>query len=147
MDSLSSLCETKVNVRNSVWSPIMKCDIQCPQRVQRRFTNRLGDLYDTLYYGHLISLNIITLTLEHERIVSNVSLLHKCVYDKVDYCLEDIGIKLAAYNKRSDKSRLTQHHQANCVSNAFFASSSLRVGTLCLREHPKAHHLDNLKSC
>ena len=101
-----------------IWSPIIKCDIQCLERVQRRFTNWLGNYYNTLYYERLISLN--ALTLEHEQIVFDVSLLHKCMYGRVDYCLEDNCIKLAANNERSGKSRLTQHHHASRVSNVLF---------------------------
>ena len=75
-------------------------------------------IYDTSYYERLISLN--ALTLEHERIVSDVSLLHKCIYSKVDHCLEDFGIKLVANNKRSGIFRLTQHRLSSCISNALF---------------------------
>ena len=56
----------------------MKCDIQCLEREQRRFTKRLGNLYYTSYYERLISLN--ALTLEHERIVFDVSLWYRCMY-------------------------------------------------------------------
>ena len=127
MDSLSSLCNTKVNVRSHPPSPIMKCDIQCLERVQRRFTKRLGNLCDTSYYERLISLN--TLSLEHERIVSDVSLLHKYMYGKVDYCLEDISFKVAANNERSGKFRLTQHHLAS--PNALFQLNSCSLQVEC----------------
>ena len=65
-----------------VWSPVVKCAIQFLEHVQRRFTKRLGNLCDTSYYERSISPN--ALTPEHQWIVSDVSLLHKCVYGKVD---------------------------------------------------------------
>ena len=103
----------------------------------------LGNLYDTSYYTRLISLN--ALTLNNEQIVSDVSLLHKCMYGKVDYCLEDIGMKLAAKNERGGKFRLTQHHRASCVSKALFSILQSVSGTLSLKEYQKPHHLTNLK--
>ena len=96
----------------------MKCDIQCLDRVQRRLTKRRKNLYDTSYYERLIGLN--ALTLEHERIVSDVSLLHKFMHGKMDYCLENIDIKLAANNERSGIFHLTQYHHASHVSNKLF---------------------------
>jgi hypothetical protein len=42
------------------------------------------------------------------------------MYGKMDFCLADIGIKLAANNERSGKFRLAQHHHASRVSNALF---------------------------
>ena len=65
-----------------VLSPIMKCNIQCLERVQCHFMKQLGHLCDTSYHERLISLNASSL--EHERIVSDVYLLHKSMYDKLD---------------------------------------------------------------
>ena len=120
MDSLSSLCKTKVNVRSPVWSPIMKCDYQCSERVQRRFTKRPGNLCDTSLNERLISPN--ALALEHERTVFDCT---DVVYGKVDYCLEDTGIKLAANNKRRGKFCLTQHHRARRILNALFQNRAV----------------------
>ena len=73
MTAYPAYVKPKLMYAAPVWSLIMKCDIQCLERAQQRFTKRLGNLYDTSYYECPISLN--ALTLEHERTVSDVSLL------------------------------------------------------------------------
>jgi hypothetical protein len=46
-----------------VWTPVLKCDIDCVERVQRRFTKRLPGLHNLTYAERLNKLKLITLEL------------------------------------------------------------------------------------
>ena len=52
-------------------------------------------------------------TLEHSRLIADVSLIHRCIHGQVDFHLEDIGVISSKNNERSGKLRLEQHSYAN----------------------------------
>ena len=51
-----------------VWTPVLKCDIECVERVQRSFTKRLPGLHNLTYVERLNKLNLITLELRRVHI-------------------------------------------------------------------------------
>ena len=97
----------------------------------------------TSYHERIISL--YALTLEHERIVSDVSLLHRFMHGKMNYCSHDIGIKLVANNERSGKFRLIQHHHASRGSNALFHHSVVSEWNALPERISKSSSFDQFK--
>ena len=87
-----------------VWSPILRQDILALEKVQRCYTKKLAGLRDLPYEQRLRTLYIQTL--EHSRLIANVSLIHRCIHGQVDFYLEDICVMSSKNNERSGKLRL-----------------------------------------
>ena len=65
-----------------VWSPHYKYAIEKLESVQRRFTKRLPGLSCVEYNNRLLLLN--TTSLEHRRLVADLVMLYKIVFDVCD---------------------------------------------------------------
>ena len=66
------------------------------------------------------------LSLEKERLVADVVLLHRCMHGQSDYKLSDIGVALSTNNERSGKVRLEQKQHALCISSSLFPHRAVR---------------------
>jgi hypothetical protein len=72
-------------------------------------------------------LNVLhALSLEKERLVADVVLLHRCMHGKSDYKLSDIGVALSNNNERSGKVRLEQRQHALYISRSLFPHRAVR---------------------
>jgi hypothetical protein len=107
-----------------VWSPSLKYDVNAVERVQRRFTKKLAGMGNLSYPERLNVLH--ALSLEKERLVADVVLLHRCMHGKSDYKLSDIGVALSTNNERSGKVRLEQCQHALHISRSLFAHRAVR---------------------
>jgi hypothetical protein len=113
-----------------VWSPSLKYDVNAVERVQRRFTKKLAGMGNLSYPERLNVLH--ALSLEKERLVADVVLLHRCMHGKSDYKLSDIGVALSNNNERSGKVRLEQCQHALYISRSLFHIVPSENGTLFL---------------
>jgi hypothetical protein len=108
----------KIMYAAPVWSPSLKYDVNAVERVQRRFTKKLAGMGNLSYPERLNVLH--ALSLEKERLVADVVLLHRCMHGKSDYKLSDIGVALSTNNERSGKVRLEQCQHALYISRSQF---------------------------
>src|SRR5664279_5727136 len=70
-----------------VWSPVLKCDIDSIERVQRRFTKRLPGLKYYSYADRLKKLN--TISLELRRLHIDLTMCYKIVFGIIDLNFDD----------------------------------------------------------
>jgi hypothetical protein len=98
----------KIMYAAPVWSPSLKYDVNAVERVQRRFTKKLAGMGNLSYPERLNVLH--ALSLEKERLVADVVLLHRCIHGQSDYKLSDIGVALSTNNERSGKVRLDNNN-------------------------------------
>jgi hypothetical protein len=70
-----------------VWSPTLKCDIDCIENVQRSFTKRLPGLKNVSYEERLNRLNITSLELR--RLHADLIMCFKIVFRIVDVDFDD----------------------------------------------------------
>ena len=75
---------------SSVWSPSLITDIDCIEKVQRRFTKRLAGLYDLNYGDRLIALGIDSL--ERRRLNADLILTYKIVFNLIDLQFNDFFV-------------------------------------------------------
>jgi Reverse transcriptase (RNA-dependent DNA polymerase) len=114
----------KIMYAAPVWNPLLKVDIVALERVQRRFTKKFAGLNNLSYDQRLSALN--ALTLEQERLLADVSTLHRCIYGKSDCPLSSIGVTVSCNNKRSGKVRLEQSQHTLRTSNSLFSHRAVR---------------------
>ena len=98
-----------------VWSPTLKCDIECIEKVQRNFTKRLPGLKNVSYADRLDRLNLITLELR--RLHADLIMCYKIVSGNVDLNFDDFfkyspatvtrGHRYKLFVQRSDGIRTT----------------------------------------
>ena len=124
MVSLPNLCQAHTHVCSPVWNPILRRDILALEKVQRRYAKKLAGQRDMPYEQRIRTL--CAQTLEHSRLISDVSLLHRCIHGQVDFHLEDIDVMSSKNNERSGKLHLEQHSQANRITNGLFVYRSVR---------------------
>jgi len=65
-----------------VWSPILKCEINALERVQRRFTKRLRGINLLSFYDRLTELELKTLELR--RLHNDLVMCYKIVFGLID---------------------------------------------------------------
>ena len=70
-----------------VWSPILKCEIDALERVQRRFTKRLPGMSLLSYSDRLTRLDLITLELR--RLHNDLVMCYKIVFGLIDLEFND----------------------------------------------------------
>jgi ribonucleases P/MRP protein subunit RPP40 len=114
----------KIMYAAPVWSPFLKNDVTAVERVQRRFTKRLAGMSSLTYSERLTALNATTL--ENERRMADMVLLHRCLHGQCDYKLSDIGIALSANNERSGKVRFEQSRHVLRISSNLFSHRAVR---------------------
>jgi hypothetical protein len=112
-----------------VWSITAHHSILTVERAfNRRFAKRLNVLTDLPYPLRLQRLN--ALSLQNERHVADVTLIHKSIHGKTGYKPHEIGLNLSANNSRSGKLRLEQCRHANQLTNALFLAPSYKAVVL-----------------
>ena len=105
-----------------VWSPQTKQNIECIERVQRRFTKRLPWLYSYSYESRLQRLNLATLELR--RLHIDLLQCYKIVFGVVDVNPNDFFKQASLNNTRGHMNKLyRQRHHTN-VGDSFFCKSS-----------------------
>jgi hypothetical protein len=103
VDGLSAYVKPRLVYASQLWSPITQHSILTVERVQRRFTKKLNDLYDLPYVQRLQLLD--ALLLQVERHVADITLIHKCIHGKTGYKPNEIGLNFSVNNSRSGKLR------------------------------------------
>jgi len=107
-----------------VWSPILKCEIDAVERVQRRFTKRLRGINLLSYCDRLTKLELNTLELR--RLHNDLVMCYKIVFGLIDVKFTDFftftpsgvtrGNQFKLYKTRADEAR-----------NSFFTNRVLNV--------------------
>ena len=99
---MSIFVSTYVIEYNSVvWSPVLKCEIDALERVQRRFTKRLRGMDTLSYTDRLVKLELITLELR--RLHNDLVMCYKIVFGLID-------VQFSAFFSHSP-SEVTRGHQ------------------------------------
>jgi len=81
-----------VEYASPIWSPILTCDIDMLEQVQRRFTERLPGMYLFSYEDRLQQLNLDSL--ESRRIKTDLLLCFKIMHGYVDIDKNDLFIMI-----------------------------------------------------
>ena len=96
-----------------VWSPVLKCEIDALERVQRRFTKRLRGMDSLSYTDRLAKLELITLELR--RLHNDLIMCYKITFGLVEIQFRDFfslspsevtrGHQFKLYKPRGDGAR------------------------------------------
>ena len=115
-----------------VWSPQGKQDIECIERVQRRYTKRLPGLKTYSYESRLQRLSLTTLELRRLYIHIDLIWCYKIVFGLVDVKFDDF-FKYALLNQtRSHMYKLYKQRSSTCCIAAFFCKPCSRRIWNCL---------------
>ncbi|MEM7557303.1 MAG: reverse transcriptase family protein, partial [Cyanobacteria bacterium P01_A01_bin.84] len=104
-----------------IWSSYLKKNIELIEKVQRRFTKRIPGLSN---YSYEERLNILNLdTLQHRRIIFDLSLLHKIVHKTVDVQFSSLFefAKNSRITRTSSKRNLKHPRCQKKIRENFFA--------------------------
>ena len=105
-----------------VWSPVLKCEIDALERVQRRFTKRLRGMDTLSYTDRLVKLELITLELR--RLHSDLVMCYKIVFGLID-------VQFSAFFSLSP-SEVTRGHQITlelrCLHNDLIMCYKITFG-------------------
>ena len=112
---------------NSVtWSPMLKKDIVCIEKVQRHFTKRLPGLKNLTYQGRLNHLNLITLELR--RLHLDLIMCYKIIIGLVNVnCINFLQLSPSSHTRRHAYKLYKQRSLTN-TGTAFLATESLMCG-------------------
>jgi hypothetical protein len=132
--AFQSYVKPKLMYASQVWSPVTQHSSLTVERIQQRFTKRLNGLTDLPY-----------VSLQNERHVADVTIIHKCIQGKTGYKPHEIGLNLSANNCRSEELRLEQCHHTNQLSNALFQHRATRLWNSLLPGLTETSLLNRLK--
>jgi hypothetical protein len=102
-----------------VWSPSLKCDIDCIERVQRRFTKRLPGLKYFSYTERLWRLDLISLELR--RLHTDLIMCYKIVFGIIDLKFCDFFKVSPSVATRGHPYKLYRQRGDVTARNNFFA--------------------------
>ena len=108
-----------------VWSPQGKQDIECIERVQRRYTKRLPGLKTYSYESRLQRLNLTTLELR--RLHIDLIWCYKIVFGLVDVKFEDFFKHAPLNQTRGHMYKLYKQRSSTNVVAAFFVNRVVDV--------------------
>jgi len=103
-----------------VWSPQGKQDIECIERVQRRYTKHLPGLKTYSYESRLQRLNLITLELR--RLHIDLVWCYKIVFGLVDVKFDDFFKHALLNHTRGHMHKLYKQRSSTNVVAAFFVN-------------------------
>ena len=103
-----------------VWSPQGKQDIECIERVLRRYTKRLPGLKSYPYKSRLKRLNLTTLELR--RLHIDLVWCYKIVFGLVDVNFDDFFTLAPLSHTRGHKHKLYKRRCSTNVGTSFFAN-------------------------
>jgi len=103
-----------------VWYPLGKQDIECIERVLRRYTKRLSGLTSYPYKGRLKRLNLTTLELR--RLHIDLVWCYKIVFGQVGVNFDDFFALAPLSHTRGHKHKLYKQLCSTNVGTSFFAN-------------------------
>jgi hypothetical protein len=107
-----------------VWSPILKCEIDALERVQRRFTKRLRGMNLLSYSDRLIRLDLTTLELR--RLHNDLIMCYKIVFGLIDLKFTDFFTFSPSGVTRGHEFKLYKT-RAEGTRNTFFTTRVINV--------------------
>jgi len=110
---------------SSVWSPHHKYPINKIEYVQKIFTNRLPGLWNLPYSQRLASLN--TQSLEHRRILSDLTLCYKLQHHYCDSSVADFFKVCSTSITRRNSQKLYKEHCSTDVTKNYFSNRVVAI--------------------
>jgi hypothetical protein len=137
------------------WCPRLHRDIDCLERVQKRFTKKCSDIRHLSYDSRLKSLK--SLSVKHLRLYDDMVFTYKVIHGDVDISLSELGLSLVknSHNTRGQGCRLIPDklsleraaqlykfrapHEWNALPNDIISSKSLNLFKRNLKQWLNVH--------
>ena len=126
-----------------IWSPTLKKDIDCIERVQRHFTKRLPGLKNCSYSERLQALNIRTLELR--RLHFDLVMCYKIVFGLIDISFDEFFEFSATTRTRGHCYRLYKQRPSKNARNIFFTERIINVWNFLSPITVDFHSLNSFK--
>ena len=92
MASIQGLCSAALRYASVAWSPRLHRDIDCLERVQKRFTKKCSDIRHLSYDSRLKFLK--SLSVKNLRLYDDMVFTYKIIHGDVDTSLSELGLSL-----------------------------------------------------
>ena len=99
---------------SAVWNPAMKSNIDIVERVQRKVTKIINGLENKTYHERLQALG--TLTLQDKRLISDMTVIYKCLHGLMNCPPSTLGLSVVTANVRGQGVHVTQRRMPKGMS-------------------------------